>query len=193
MTATTAWAKDHGTPSHAELNRVRAMPWNAMDCTAKKPKLAVLPHDSRLRSSAVAGGAEAGAATSALANMSNAPTAPAAPAQRTECAQLDGAATNARHGGGVSFLPKAPADPIWLDFDLIAATPTPAALPPATSDATTTSSSWDERLSAYIGDLRSEVPVPKVRSPAPMSLLDHFASAINVQTPGYVPSLIFAA
>ena len=77
-TTCTAWDTEHDNASNAELTSLPATPCTAAECrvcTAKRPRWAVLPYDSGLRSGAVKGGAEAEAATSAN-------TAPAAPAQR---------------------------------------------------------------------------------------------------------------
>jgi hypothetical protein len=195
--APTAWATEHVTAPHAELRSCNA------ECTAKKPRWAVLPHDSELCSSAVAGAAEAGAATSASENVFTAPTVPNAAGQRTSTS----VPRPPRPRRQLPAATKAPADLTPLD-DLTAATLT---LPPTVSTTSTTSwtaancnwASWDERRPANTGNVQNELrcsePIPQLArggiaamSPiAAMSVLARFAAAIDTEVPGYTPSLIF--
>jgi hypothetical protein len=163
------------------------------------------PVYSGLRSSAVARGAEAGAATSESANMSTAPTAHAAPAHRSSTSM---SASNAMDAKRLPAATKAPADLMSLDFNMIPATQVPAALLPAASAATATSwaatnwASWDESVSTT-GDVHRELrcaePFPKTSvadayDAKKQAVLAHFAAANHMHAPvqGLAPSPFFA-
>ena len=144
--AMTACSKEDDTASHAEL---RAEP-----CNGEKARWAVLPHDSGLRSSAVAVASEARATTST--------TVPASPAERTSTSVPSLTVLRQRRQLTAT---KPWADIMPLDFDL-RATPTPAALPPTSWIAANWASGSE--MWANTGDkheLRGAAPLTNARPP----------------------------